>query len=228
MYEIYEKHSLEYDELLGFEDYERNLPAKLKDLFDFQGKKVLEFGSGTGRLTAMYAGEAAAITCFDRSLHMLDKARLNLSQFKGKISYKVCDNNDIDSLKEKGDFVIEGWSFGHTVSDFEENCGEKADELIQASLCRLNRGGTAIFIETLGTDSGEPGPPSPALGEFYRRLEEKFGFSRIVIPTDYRFSSPEEAARICGFFFGPGTGEAILRKGSPVVKEFTGLWYKEL
>lgn len=228
MYEIYDKHAYEYDELVRCEDYRENLPAKLNELFDFSGKRVIEFGAGTGRLTALYCGNAASVHCFDRSSHMLDKAKENLKRFGDKISFDLCDNNEIDSVEEKGDFVIEGWSFGHTVSDYPGKEMEKAEELIGKSLSRLNRGGTAILIETLGTDTEEPGAPSEALATYYKCMEEKYGFAKVVIPTDYRFESVEEAAAICGFFFGSAAGEEILKKGSPIISEYTGLWYKAL
>ncbi|MBN2656160.1 MAG: class I SAM-dependent methyltransferase [Spirochaetales bacterium] len=159
MYEIYDRHSYEYDELLRHEDHEKNLPAKMNELFDFRGKTVLEFGTGTGRLTAIYAPSAGKIFCFDRSGNMLDKAKNNLSGFSEKIIFGFCDNNEIGMLEETGDFLIEGWSFGHTVSDYEEG-------------------------------------------------------------------SAEEAARICGFFFGPEMEASIRRKRSAIVKEYTGVWYK--
>lgn len=230
MYEIYENHAYEYDELVRWEDYKGNLPKKLNELFDFSGKRVLEFGAGTGRLTALYAEKSERIHCYDRSSHMLEKARGNLSRFGDKISYDLCDNNAIESVRIKGDFVVEGWSFGHTVSDGDhiENAREKAQELILKSLNCLNPGGTAIFIETLGTDSDEPSAPSEALKEYYRLLEEKHGFSRVEISTDYRFKSADHAGELCGFFFGQEAGEEIRQKGSPYVKEFTGLWYKSI
>ncbi len=228
MYEIYEKHSFEYDELVRHEDYQGNLYKTLQSLFDFSGKAVLEFGTGTGRLTAMYASSAEKIFCFDRSSHMLEKARQNLLEFEDKINYDLCDNNQISSLDEKGDFVIEGWSFGHTVSDQSVTYTEKADELISTSLGRLKEEGTCIIIETLGTAVDTPIAPNKPLSEFYRLLEVKHGFTRVEISTDYRFESVEKAADICGFFFGAEAGEEIRKEGSLIVREFTGLWYKNV
>jgi len=189
---------------------------------------VLEFGAGTGRLTAIYAEKANSLFCFDRSQHMLDTAKVNLAEHKDKIQFAICDNNEISSIDEKGDFVIEGWSFGHTVSDQLKTSGEKADELISKSLNRLKIGGTCIFIETLGTGVDSPLAPNRTLAEFYRKLEQDFGYTRVEIPTDYRFESAEEAADICGFFFGTEAGEEIRTKGSPIIREYTGLWYKTI
>lgn len=226
MYEIYEKHSFEYDQLVKREDYQKNLPKTLNTLFDFTGKTVLEFGTGTGRLTAMYAQKANSLFCFDRSQHMLNKSKINLVDYKDKIRFGICDNNDISSIDKKGDLVIEGWSFGHTVSDEPNSSGEKADELISKSLNLLKNGGTCIFIETLGTNVDFPLAPNESLAEFYRRLEQDFGFTPVEIPTDYRFETAEEAAEMCGFFFGNEAGDVIRKKGSSIIREYTGLWYK--
>ena len=73
MYEIYQKHSHEYDELLSYEDYLENLPKTLHSIFDFNGKSVIELGTGTGRLTNTYIQKAKSVSCFDRSEHMLEK-----------------------------------------------------------------------------------------------------------------------------------------------------------
>jgi len=228
MYEIYDNHSYEYDELVAFEDYKKELPEILHSLFDFHNKTVLEFGVGTGRLTKLYASEAGEISVFDRSEHMLEKAKKNLQNYNEKIKYGVCDNNDIGSIGVKADFVLEGWSFGHTVFDFTEKEEDKVKELVLSSLALLNPGGTVIFIETLGTDTEKAQAPVEFLDQFYMALENRFGFTRVEINTDYKFDSIEEASRISGFFFGPEMGENIRKKRSPVIKEFTGLWYKTI
>ena len=228
MYEIYDNHSYEYDELVACEDYNKNLSRTLLSQFDFNNKTVIELGVGTGRLTNLYAGKSSQISVFDRSEHMLEKARKNLDAYSEKITYAICDNNAINSIPLKADFVMEGWSYGHTVSDISGMESQKIDQLISSSLALLNPGGTAIFLETLGTDTDKPVAPSDSLRLFYKTMEEKSGFTRIEIPTDYQFGSVEEASRIMGFFFGPDTGNAIKKRDLTVIKEYTGLWYKNI
>jgi len=227
MYEIYDNHACEYDELVTFEDYKGNLKSTLNNHFDFNGKTVIELGTGTGRVTAMYVDRVAKVFCYDRAQHMLSKAEKNLSAYIDKISFGVCDNNSIDSIKEKSDFVIEGWSFGHTVSDHLENAESKIDEMVNNSSSLLNDEGTMIFIETLGTNAETAAAPAPFLDLFYTRLKSVHGFKELIIETDYQFDSVDEAARISGFFFGPEIADDIRKKGTPTIKEFTGLWYKQ-
>ena len=157
---------------------------------------------------------------------MLEKAAINLKEYKKKLNFSICDNNEISLVNERADFVIEGWSFGHTVSDHSDNIISKIDSLVSDCESLLNENGTVIIIETLGTDSNEPIAPSDNLKLFYSRLEEKHGFKPVVIETDYRFESVEKAARIMGFFFGGEEAESIKEKNMAFVKEFTGLWYR--
>ncbi|MCD9030622.1 hypothetical protein LDO32_02595 [Luteimonas sp. Y-2-2-4F] len=43
-----------------------------------------------------------------------------------------------------------------------------------------------------------------------------------------RFPDAEAAARAFDFFFGEAAGEAVRRRGSAVVPEFTGVWHRTL
>lgn len=226
MYEIYDNHSYEYDELVQKEDYQNNLPKTLHSLFDFENKKIIEFGVGTGRLTQQYIAAAGQVSVYDRSSHMLDKAEINLKNYTDKISFGICDNNDISSVKERADFVLEGWSFGHTIKDYEDRAEDKIDELVSSCISLLNPGGSVIFLETLGTDTEKAEAPAEFLDHFYSRLENKHNFRKMEISTDYWFDSVDEAARIMGFFFGVESGAQIRKKNSKIIKEFTGLWYK--
>ncbi|MCK4541781.1 MAG: hypothetical protein KAU17_06055 [Spirochaetales bacterium] len=57
-------------------------------------------------------------------------------------------------------------------------------------------------------------------------MEENHNFNRVVINTDYRFSSVDKAVRKMEFFFGEKMAKSISEKKTAVVKEFTGIWYK--
>lgn len=228
MTEIYQNHSFEYDELVSHEDYLGNLPKTLHSVFDFNQKTVIELGAGTGRLTQLYIQKVKNAFCFDNSQHMLDKAKINLKQYQDKISFSVCDNSDIDKIDEKADIVTEGWSFGHTVTDNIDNIISITDNLVRNCKSLLKRNGKIIIIETLGTNTETPFPPDKTLETFYSYLEENHRFKRIIIETDYRFKSVNEAERVTGFFFGEKTAKSILEKNSAVVKEFTGIWYLSL
>ncbi|MEI6056634.1 MAG: class I SAM-dependent methyltransferase [Lentisphaerota bacterium] len=222
MYEIYDNFALEYDELISNEDYEGNLKKFLdKNIKD--GASVLELGTGTGRVTALYAKRASKILCCDRSAHMLQETRQKLELYKDKIKYQVLDNNEIDKVDGVYNVVIEGWAFGHTVIDQSENIEETVEKLVRSSESKVKEGGSLIFIETMGTNTEKPNPPSPILKQFYSILEDKYSFVHSVISTDYRFKNIDEAKRVMSFFFGPEMGNSITGR---IVKEYTGIWMK--
>jgi hypothetical protein len=73
MYEIYQRHPKEYDELVDAEDYQGNLGRLLHQLVKWTGATGVE--AGTGRVTELYARDAKLVKCFDREPHMLEAAR---------------------------------------------------------------------------------------------------------------------------------------------------------
>ena len=223
MYEIYEKHSYEYDELVSREDYKGNIPSFLHRETDFTGKTVIELGTGTGRLTKMYIDKVSKAYCFDRSCHMLDKAAFNLSEYSGRIEFAECNNLEIDSIDLSADIIIEGWILGHTVSD-SDNKEKTVEKIVADCKSRMKPGGCIIFIESLGTNTESPAGPTESLRGFYELLESRYGFKKTVLETDYRFDSDEDAERITGFFFGDEFRRNLRPDGSGIVKEFTGAW----
>jgi len=227
MYEIYNSSAIEYDELVNHEDYRNNLQMFLNRVIDWKDKTVIEFGVGTGRLTRMYIDHASVVTAYDRSPHMLQRARTNLAAHSKKITLSLCDNLNIHTLNSKADIVIEGWSFGHTVGDNPGNIEQTVDNLVTSCFSILNPGGKLVVIETLGTNVDSPIEPGNFLPTFYSLLETKHGFKRYVVSTDYKFASCKDAARIAGFFFGDAMKEDILRTNKQIIPEFTGIWIKE-
>ena len=106
MQEIYNNYSIQYDELVNHEDYNNNLSNYLLEKFNFSGKTIIELGVGTGRVTKIFAERAQSIFCYDKSQHMLNKAKINLNHHTSKIEFSQCDNYNIKKIKEKTDIVI--------------------------------------------------------------------------------------------------------------------------
>lgn len=228
MQEIYKQHSFQYDELVSHEDYQNNLAKTLHGIFNFQNKEVIELGVGTGRVTKLYIGKAEKAFCFDRSQHMIDRAKQNLQEFSNKIDFAICDNTQLNQIQQKADCIIEGWSFGHTVDIDISSIPKQTENLINSCQNCLKKDGIIIIIETLGTHVHSPTIPSEKLKCFYQTIEKDLNFKRITIETDYKFSSVEEASRISGFFFGEDMGKNIKENGSAIIKEFTGIWHRKI
>lgn len=226
MSEIYEKHSREYDDLIIHEDYENNLGTALEQILEGNNLKIVEAGVGTGRVTRLYINRAEHIWCFDRSKHMIDRAKINLTDYLDKITFKILDNKDIAKFNEAADYFIEGWSFGHTIIENQDNIKKIVQKLI--SNCMKISKKKIIIIETLGTNVSEPAPTSDILSQFFSILEEEYGFKKTIIRTDYKFESNEEAERIMSFFFGEKMRESLKKVSRNIIPEWTGVWVKEM
>lgn len=228
MMEIYGSHAREYDELVAAEDYGGNLQRALRSIGKWKGRTVVEAGIGTGRVTSLYASEVKSIIGFDRSSHMMDRARNNLASYSSKIEYRIADHLAIASSKVRGDIFVEGWSFGHLIIEQSSHIPETAGALERMIHGVVRPGGTAIIIETLGTCTAVAEPPNANLEEYYELLEGECGYNREVVRTDYRFPSIPEAVRIMGFFFGEEMALRVREQGSTVVPEYTGIWWKSI
>jgi ubiquinone/menaquinone biosynthesis C-methylase UbiE len=224
MYEIYERYSHQYDELVSHEDYQHNLKQLLFSLVDWKNKIVVEAGIGTGRVTSIYIDVVKHVYGIDRSSHMLEKLKSNLSTRLNLIDLYSADNLHLPELPEKADIFIEGWSFGHTISDNETELVTVTDILVNHARRMTKDTGKILFIETLGSNSKIPKAPKESLASFFRLLENKYGFRCHKIRTDYKFSTNADAARITGFFFGDKFGEEVLQSGRSIVPEWTGVW----
>src|SRR5262249_36512538 len=126
------------------------------------------------------------------------------------------------------DTAIAGWVFGHfrlwMPDAWRDAIGRALGEMTRA----LRPGGALVVIETLGTGTAEPGPPSDALAEYYGWLAGEHGMAGAATRTDYRFADVEAACATLGFFFGDAFAERVRAAGSPHVPECTGVWSKRV
>lgn len=224
---IYRQRAAEYDALVTREDYQRNILRTLRQIRPLHGLDVVEMGAGTGRLTRLIAPHARSIAAFDASKAMLDVAA-------GKLPYlparnwllAVADNCCLPARDGIADICVSGWSFGHATGWYPDSW-RKVIRLAVAQMIRVLRpGGTAIILETLGTGREMPEPPTDALAEYYRLLEEEHDFRSRWIRTDYRFESVEEAERLARFFFGDALADRVARERLAILPESTGVWYR--
>jgi ubiquinone/menaquinone biosynthesis C-methylase UbiE len=224
---IYSRHAGEYHELVSFEDWQGNLPRALGEAASFTGKAVVELGAGTGRATMLIAPLCGTVAAFDRSRHMLDKALVNIeSRGLRNVTVAVADNRSIPLPDCCADVVIEGWSYGHGVSEAQSEWRNAAEALLGEGTRLLRPGGTFIIIETLGTGFRMPSAPGSVLPVFYGFLERQLGFAARWVRTDYRFPSLAEARRLVELFFGQMTDYDLAAGGEVIVPECTGIWWK--
>ncbi len=249
MYQIYQTEAGWYDALVSREDVDGNFANTLLAAAPWHDAVVVEAGIGTGRVTRIYAPHARRIFGFDRSQHMLERARANLAPWTDRLTLEPADNLSLPpgiaavpeaAFAAPGIFV-EGWSFGHVAVDHAGDVADVTRRLVDGALATLRELGdrpagpgapvpgsvpakTLVFVETLGTGVDLPQAPAPALSEFYQLLEQEHGFTRRVVQTDYEFASIDEATASMGFFFGKEMAAGVAARGLLRVPEFTGIW----
>lgn len=224
---IYSHKAEHYQRMVSREDFQENIRPALAQIQPLTGLEVVELGTGTGRLTRLLAPEVKEIIAFDISVHMLSVARRKLAESDWtNCRLGAADNRRLPLKDQVADLALAGWSLGHSVGWYPDSWRREIGQAL-AEIDRILRpGGTIIILETLGTNQQSPHPPNAELAAYYRWLEKDHGFRRSWIRTDYRFASVEEAVELTGFFFGDQMAADILAKGSPVVPECTGLWWR--
>ncbi len=72
--DIFQTQAPKYDLLVSREDHQCNLLKCLRSIVSLEGKRVVELGAGTGRLTRQLAPLVQAIEAFDAAGPMLEVA----------------------------------------------------------------------------------------------------------------------------------------------------------
>jgi len=228
--EIYAGAAEQYDALVAAEDCDRALIPAIESICALSGAAVLEVGVGTGRIARAIVGRVARLVAVDRAAAMLEVARRHLARIDGAAPWELheADARALPVSSGWADVAIAGWVFGHfrawMPDDWQDQVSRALGEMARA----LRPGGALIVIETLGTGSETPAPPTPALEEYFSWLERAHGLERRAIRTDYQFADVETAATITGFFFGDAFAARVRREGWSRVPECTGLWSKRI
>lgn len=221
---IYLQQAPDYQRLIEAEDVEGNLLAALLSLADLDGKCVLDAGSGTGRFAQLINGLAEQVVAVDRMPAMLAENQRVRARQDGSWDLLQADLRCLPFAQAAYEITICGWAIGHWCFWAAQNWQQQVDHML-AEMLRVTRpGGWLVVLETMGTGVQQPGPPNPRLADYYQRLEQRWGFTRLVIATDYAFDSVEAAVAGLAFFFGQDLEEKIRQHQWRRVPEWTGLW----
>ncbi|MCY4024606.1 MAG: class I SAM-dependent methyltransferase [Anaerolineaceae bacterium] len=225
--QIYASEAARYERLVAAEDYCGRLLPAIADVVPLASARVVEAGAGTGRLTRLLSPCVRQVQAFDRSGHMLQHAREHLQrECPANWSLAIADNQDLPLGNGCADIAIAGWSFGHSTVWNEKGWRVEVERAVGEMLRVLRPGGTALILETLGTGSDTPQPPTENLNAFYLWLERERGFARRWLRTDFRFESLQEARELLGFFFGEEFASQAPLSASCVLPECTGIWWR--
>ena len=220
---IYQQRAADYHGLIAAEDARSNLPAALKAVTPFQGKKVVDIGTGTGRIPLIFNNEAARIVALDTQRAMLVENQIQREERAGSWQILQADARSLPLPNGWADLSTAGWTFGHMLSWYAQSWKMEVSQALQEMIRITRPGGFIIVIETLG--SRVPRAPSLQLSEYYNWLEDEWDFRSQEVRTDYQFSSVEEAVEKTEFFFGSELALAIQENQWTRLPEWTGIWY---
>jgi ubiquinone/menaquinone biosynthesis C-methylase UbiE len=222
---IYASRAADYHAMIAPEDADGNLLQAIEAVTPLAGKRVLDLGTGTGRLPLLLAGRVKSLIGVD--LHramLLENKRLKTGDWR----LAQADMRALPLPDACADIVTAGWAIGHLRGWFAENWRRQIGRVLREMQRVAAPGGALLIMETLTTGALAPAPPTPALAEYHAWLESDWGFVRQTIRTDYQFASVEEAIARTEFFFGAELAEKIKDNGWARLPEWTGVWRKRL
>lgn len=227
--QIYNHDAERYERLIAREDQRGNLFQVLMDIHPFDGKTVLEFGAGTGRLTRIMSVLVNRIHAFDLSYAMLrEGSRVLRETGMENWTFAQADSRQMPVADNVADIVVEGWSFAHVMGWYPDSWQDQTDAMLAEMQRILKPGGTMILIETMGTGKRKPEAPNDNLAMLYQYWQEKHDFQYQWIRTDYQFESLEEADELIRFFFGDEMADEQVAGKNIIVPECTGVWWKQI
>jgi ubiquinone/menaquinone biosynthesis C-methylase UbiE len=223
---IYSSRAADYHRMIAPEDVDGNLRQAIQNITSTEGKRILDLGTGTGRLPLLLAREARQMIGLDLHWDMLRENTVQRGKAEGNWGLVNGDMRALPFPSGWAEIVTAGWAIGHLRGWYPEDWRIHIGRVLQEMHRVAAPGGVLIVMETLTTGSLTPAPPTEGLAEYYAWLENEWGFTRQTIRTDYQFASVDEAAAKTGFFFDAELGAKILENGWARVPEWTGVWRK--
>jgi len=222
--QIYSHRAADYHRLIAAEDKHGHLLPALEKVTSLRGKRILDLGTGTGRLPLLVAKQAASMVCLDLYDNMLRENQRQRAQVGGAWSLLQGDMQTLPLRDASFDIVTAGWAIGHSRTWHADNWRVVIAQVLQEMQRVATHDGALIIMETLTTGSLKPAPPTRELAEYYAWLESEWGFRRQVIRTDYHFANIEDAVAKTEFFFGKELSQAIEQNHWVQLPEWTGVW----
>ena len=96
---------------MWWRDREGVEPAVIAEFMDLRGKRVLDVGCGTGRLTEFVAPQAEKVFAFDPDAERIPEARGRIPPAaRRRVTFRVCGAEELDVGGRRYDIAFCGWS----------------------------------------------------------------------------------------------------------------------
>jgi ubiquinone/menaquinone biosynthesis C-methylase UbiE len=223
---IYSRRAADYHQMVAAEDADGQLQSLLERLGPRPGERLLDLGSGTGRIPLMLRLAGAQIVGLEVAGDMLRENAAQRAQAGGAWTLVQADMRAVPLPAGWANVVSAGWAIGHFRGWYADDWQTPMSHVLAEMHRVAAPGGRLVIMETLTTGSDTPAPPTPGLAEYYSWLEQQWGFGRQIVRTDYAFASVDEAVARTEFFFGPELAAAIRQRGWARLPEWTGVWSK--
>lgn len=225
---IYSHHADIYHRMIAAEDIEGNLLPAIERGTTIKGKRVLDLGSGTGRIPLLIYPQTTQLIGLDLHLEMLREQVRQRDQINGVWNLIQGDLRVLPFPNDWFDVITAGWAIGHFQGWFPKDWQHQVNQAIHEMVRVIKPEGTLIIIETLTTGSLVPKPPTKKLAAYYKYIENQWGFTCQEISTDYQFRNLDEAIELAGFFFGDQLASKVQENNWVRLPEWTGVWAKRL
>ena len=226
--EIYQRQAYAYQRMIDAEDVDGNLWPALNRLVDFSAQRVVDLGSGTGRLPRLLHRYAACGVALDLHAAMLHENQRQQRRHGFHWPLVQADLHNMPLTGSGAGVVVAGWAIGHFCDWYGDRWRMHVEQALHEMVRVALPGANLLILETLGTGVLNPAPPTTGLAAYYDLLEQEWGFKRSVVSTDYQFTAVEEAVDAMLFFFGEPLARDIRRYAWSRVPEWTGIWHLQL
>lgn len=221
---IYQAHARAYHELIAYEDVDGNLRQALTAITPFTKQRILDLGTGTGRIPLLFP----EVPVIGLDLH---RAMLLENQHQQQPDPGPLVEGDMRFLplpRQTFEIITAGWALGHFTGWFPADWKQQAAYVLEEMQRVVVPGGVLIILETMTTGALTPAPPNASLAAYYEWLQGEWGFHQDVIQTDYLFDDLDQAIQHTAFFFGNELANQVRQENWVRLPEWTGIWSKRI